>query len=147
MRNRWMGAAVCALLCLAAAAGAQSGPCTLRVHVDGFRNQKGDLRVAVFKTPAGWPEPEERAFFHSGFAINGKESSAQLSLPPGRYAVVVLHDENQNQKLDRNFLNVPKEGFGFSNNPRVMLTAPGFDTAAFEVACPATDVQIHLIYK
>jgi uncharacterized protein (DUF2141 family) len=142
-----MGAAVCALLYLAAAAGAQSRPCTLTVHVNGFRNQKGELGVNVFKTPEGWPEQNEKAFLHLGFPITGNELSTQLSLPPGRYAVVVLHDENQNQKLDRNFLNVPKEGFGFSNNPRVMLTAPGFDTAAFEVACPATDVQIHLIYK
>jgi uncharacterized protein (DUF2141 family) len=142
-----MSAAVGALLYLTATAGAQSGPCTLTVHVDGFRNQKGQLGVNVFKTPEGWPEQNERAFLHSGFPITGNELSMQLSLPPGRYAVVVLHDENSNQKLDRNFFGVPKEGFGFSNNPRVMLTAPGFDTATIDVACPATDVQIHLIYK
>jgi uncharacterized protein (DUF2141 family) len=142
-----MGAAAFALLCLTALAGAQPGPCTLTVHVDGFRNQKGDLRVSVFKTPDGWPEQEERAFFHSGFPLTGKESLAQLSLPPGRYAVVVLHDENSNHKLDRNFLGIPREGFGFANNPKVMLSAPGFDAAALDVACPATDVRIHLIYK
>ena len=147
MRYRWIGAAACALLCLTVAAGAQSGPCTLTVHVDGFRNQKGDLGVSVFKAREGWPEENDKAFFHHGFPITGKESSAQLSLPPGRYAVVVLHDENSNHKLDRNFVGIPKEGFGFSNNPKVNLTAPGFDKAVFDVACPATDLQIHLIYK
>lgn len=145
MRYRWMAAF--ALLCLTIAAGAQSGPCMLTVHVDRFRNQKGDLGVSVFKTPEGWPEQNDKAFFHAGFPIAGKDSSAQLSLPPGRYAIVVLHDENSNHKLDRNFLGIPREGFGFANNPRVLLSPPGFDTAALDVACPATDVRIHLIYK
>jgi len=147
MRYRWMVLAACALLSLTATAGAQSGSCSLTVHVDGFRNQKGDLGVNVFKTPDGWPENNDKAFFHRGFPITGKESSAQLSLPSGRYALVVLHDENSNHKLDRNFLGIPREGFGFSNNPRVMLSPPGFDTSAFEVACPTADVWIHLIYK
>lgn len=147
MRYRWISAATFALLCLSASAGAQLGQCTLTVHVDGFRNQKGDLGVNVFKTPEGWPEENDKTFFHHGFLITGNESSAQLSLPPGRYAIVVLHDENLNQKLDRNFLGIPKEGFSFSNNPKVNLTAPRFDTAAFDVACPATDMRMHLIYK
>jgi uncharacterized protein (DUF2141 family) len=142
-----MGATACALLCLTAAAGAQSATCTLTVHVDGFRNKKGDLGVSIFKTPEGWPEQNDKAFFHKGFPIAGKESSAQLSLPPGRYAIVVLHDENSNHKLDRNFLGIPREGFGFANNPRVLLNPPGFDTAAIVMTCPATDVRIHLIYK
>jgi uncharacterized protein (DUF2141 family) len=62
-------------------------------------------------------------------------------------AVVVLHDENLNHKLDRNLVGIPKEGFDLSNNPKGMLSAPGFDTATFDVMCPATDVRIHLIYK
>jgi len=147
MRYLWMGATACALLCLTAAASAQSATCTLTVRVDGFRNQKGKLDVNVFKTPEGWPEQNDKAFFNAGFPIAGKESSAQLSLPPGRYAIVVLHDENSNHKLDRNFLGIPREGFGFANNPRVLLNPPGFDTAAIVMTCPATDVRIHLIYK
>ena len=145
MKLRWIGLAACTLLCLTA--GAQPAACTLTVHVEGFRNQKGDLGVNVFKTPDGWPEQNDKAFFHKGFPIAGTESSAQVSLPPGRYALVVLHDENSNHKLDRNFLGIPKEGFGFANNPRVLLTPPNFDTAAFEVTCPATDLRIRLIYK
>jgi len=41
----------------------------------------------------------------------------------------------------------PKEGFGFSNNPHVGLSAPGFEAAAMQVTCPATETTIHLIYK
>lgn len=147
MRYRWMDAAACALLCLTAAASAESGPCMLTVPVGGFRNQKGDLGVTTFETPEGWPEQNEKAFFHSGFPVTGKESLAQVSQPPGRYAIAILHDENLNHKLDRNSVGIPREGFGLSNNPKVMFSAPGFDTAVFDVVCPATDVRIYLIYK
>jgi uncharacterized protein (DUF2141 family) len=142
-----MDTAAFALLCLAAAAAAQQAPCTLTVQVDGFRNQKGTLGVRVFKTSDGWPEQDGKALFDSGFPIAGKERSLHVSLPPGRYAVAVLHDENSNHKMDRNLLGIPKEGFGFSDNPKVWLSAPPFDAAAFDLACPATDVRIHLIYK
>lgn len=128
-------------------AAAQSSTCTVNIHVDGFRNQKGDLGVTVFNSPTGWPEQNEKALFHSGFPITARQSTATIQLPPGRYSFAVLHDENSNHKLDRNFIGIPKEGFGFSNNPAVRLTAPGFDAAATQVSCPATDVVIHLIYK
>ncbi len=131
----------------AALAAAQAPTCTVHVRVDGFRNQKGDLGVTVFSSSSGWPEQNEKALFHSGFPIAGKEATATLQLPPGRYAFAVLHDENSNHKLDRNFVGFPKEGFGFSNNPAVHLSAPGFDAAVTQVSCPATDVVIHLIYK
>jgi uncharacterized protein (DUF2141 family) len=50
-------------------------------------------------------------------------------------------------KLDRNFFGVPKEGFGFSNNPRVVVSAPSFQAASVAVRCPSTQVDIRLIYK
>ncbi len=39
-------------------------------------------------------------------------------IPPGRYALAVIHDENMNGKLDANWLGVPKEGYGFSNDAK-----------------------------
>ena len=42
----------------------------------------------------------------------------QFNLPAGNYAVQVMHDENENNKLDTNFMGMPIEGYGFSNNPR-----------------------------
>jgi uncharacterized protein (DUF2141 family) len=69
------------------------------------------------------------------------------NVPPGDYGVVVIHDENMNQKLDRNLFGIPKEGFGFANNPKVRLSAPAFQAAKLHVACPVTNTTIHLIYK
>jgi uncharacterized protein (DUF2141 family) len=68
-------------------------------------------------------------------------------LPPGDYGIVVLHDENENMKLDRNIFGFPKEGFGFADNPKVDFRAAPFASAVMHVSCPATDTTIHIIYK
>ena len=121
--------------------------CKLIVHIDGFRNEKGNAGITVFKSPDGWPENNDKAFMHSGHPFTGDRATMELQLPAGRYAIAVIHDENSNHKLDRNMIGWPKEGFGFSNNPKVNLSAPSFDTAATQVSCPVADITIHLIYK
>ena len=121
--------------------------CTLKIHVTGFRNEKGQAGGAVYASPSGWPEDTKLSVVHGGFAIENGEATEVFELPPGRYGVVVIHDENRNHKLDRNFLGIPKEGFGFANNPHVAFSAPSFQTASVEVGCPVTSIEIRLIYK
>lgn len=135
-----------------AAVLAQSDPhgCTLRIHVDGFRNTKGNLGTVLFTSPEGWPEDLSKAFRHGPAPIDKPTRTATAvwtGLPAGDYAVAAIHDENRNHKLDRNFLGIPKEGFGFANNPRVLFTAPPFQAARVHVTCPETSVTIHLQYK
>ncbi len=69
------------------------------------------------------------------------------NLPPGDYGVAAIHDENRNAKLDRNLIGIPKEGFGFGNNPHVGLSAPPFQSAIVHVGCPVTETTIHLQYR
>jgi len=137
---------------------AQAGPqganaacgCTLRIRVDGLRNSTGVVGVAIFKTRDGWPEDMSKTVNHWPTPITPgvREATAVMqNLPPGDYGVVAIHDENKNHKLDRNFIGIPKEGFGFANNPHVGLSAPPFGAAIAHVACPVTDINIHLIYK
>lgn len=121
--------------------------CTLRIHVSGFRNDQGEAGGIVFATPEGWPEDKSRSIVHGGFPIEGDQATELFQIPPGRYGIAAIHDENSNHRLDRNFLGVPKEGFGFANNPRVLLEAPPFQSASVNVGCPVTQVDIHLIYK
>jgi uncharacterized protein (DUF2141 family) len=121
--------------------------CTFQVHVSGFRDDRGAAGGLVFSSPVGWPEDKTKAVVQGGFPIAGKQATERFQVPPGRYGVVVIHDENSNMKLDRNFLGIPKEGFGFANNPRVVLSAPSFQAASVPVACPATEIGIKLIYK
>jgi uncharacterized protein (DUF2141 family) len=129
------------------AAHSEKNSCALVIHVLGFRNQKGDLGVTVFTSPDGWPEKNDKSYFHASFPISGQQATARIRLLPGHYAVAVIHDENSNHKLDRNLFGVPKEGFGFANNPKVAFSAPDFNAASIEVTCPETEITIHLIYK
>lgn len=136
-------------VCAAQADSTPEAACTLRIRVDGFRNTKGNLGTVVFKSNDGWPENLDKAFRHGPSPIDAgtRTAVAEWKLPPGDYGVAVIHDENSNHHLDRNFLGVPKEGFGFANNPRVLLSAPPMKDALVHVACPTAEVSIHLQYK
>jgi uncharacterized protein (DUF2141 family) len=140
-----------ALLALPAASFAAdqgSGSCSLIIQISGFRNNKGVLGAELFTTFDGWPEDVDKSFRHNKFPIEGDHATARFDhLPAGKYGVVVLHDENENRKLDRNVLGIPKEGFGFANNPHVFLSAPPIEKATIPVTCPVTTTDIHLIYK
>ena len=56
-----------------------------------------------------------------------------IDLPSGFYAIALFVDANKNLKIDKNFLGIPKEQFGFSNNAMGRLSAPSFEQAMFEV--------------
>jgi uncharacterized protein (DUF2141 family) len=151
--------AVCLFAVPACSAAAQTAPgaethapsgCTLRIHVDGFRNTRGNLGTIIFTSPNGWPEDKAKALRSGPSPIDVATRTATgvwPGLPAGDYAVAAIHDENSNAKLDRNFIGVPKEGFGFANNPHVGLSAPPFLAAVVHVACPVTEITIHLQYK
>ena len=63
---------------------------------------------------------------------------------PGDYAVAFYHDKNGNKKFDKNFLRIPSESFGISNNPKFGLRAPDYEEAAFNVPENGTQIDIRL---
>ena len=67
-------------------------------------------------------------------------------IPPGTYALAVVHDENFNGKLDTNFLGIPTEGYGFSNDATAALGAPSFSAASFSYDGQNLDLTIGLNY-
>ena len=75
---------------------------------------------------------------------NGAATAVFDAVPPGRYAVQAYHDENNNGRLDRNFLGIPSEPYGFSNNARSATRAPTYDEAAFTLAAAAMTVDIRI---
>lgn len=117
----------------------------LTVTVDNLRSAKGDVRLSVFASAAEWPD--------NSAAANDKVEPAQIGgvvfhfdLPPGTYAIACFHDENANGKFDQNFLGIPLEGYGFSNNLHPFLSAPTFDAASFVLPAEGTALTIHMIY-
>jgi len=67
-------------------------------------------------------------------------------IPPGTYALAVVHDENMNGKLDTNWLGIPTEGYGFSNDVKALLGPPSFSAASFQYKGGTLDLTISLHY-
>ena len=123
-------AAMC-VLAVAAHAG------ELTVTVTDIRDAKGSLMALVVNSDAAWNNQAKPVAAQKVAAAQGEMTLHFKDLPAGTYAVQVMHDENDNQQLDMNFLGIPSEGYGFSNNPTVMRRAK-FDEARFDFTDNAT---------
>lgn len=149
-----IGCLAVALFMLAAgfwpAAEAQTaGAATLTIHVTGARNAKGQIRAALFDGAKGFPGDTSQAIQTQAADIDPQSLSAQIvfkGLPEGVYAVSIFHDENRNQKLDKNLLGIPKEGYGASNNPKKKMGPPDFEETKFPLSGQAQSLAIKLIY-
>lgn len=121
---------------------------SVRVEAGTFRNTRGDAGCLLFKSGEGFPDQPDKAFRTVHVPIEqGRAVCEFRDVPAGTYAVAVLHDENLNHKMDRNFLGIPQEGWGVSNNVRPALSAPRFDDATFSLKpSAATTVTIKLGY-
>jgi uncharacterized protein (DUF2141 family) len=126
-----------------------TSPPTLTVRVTGARNAKGKIRAALFQGAEGFPDDASRALNTQAADIDPQKSSAQIvftDLRTGVYAVSVFHDENMNQKLDKNFMGIPKEGYGASNNPKKRMGPPSFEETKFQFSGTEESMEIKLIY-
>jgi uncharacterized protein (DUF2141 family) len=142
---RMIGGAGLVLAFVAFAPAWQAYGAELKVTVDGVRNNAGKVRIAIFDRAAEFPRGKQVAAADLT-AGKGRVVAVVQGLKPGRYAVAVLHDENNNHKMDFGFLGIPEEGYGFSNNARVIFGPPVFDAASFDVANGETDIVLNLNY-
>lgn len=131
------------------AAGSAQAPCPgIHVQILNIRNSTGTIDCALFASPVGFP----REALHSAavvMVLKIKATRARCdfeSIPPGKYALAVIHDENMNGKLDTNWLGLPKEGYGFSNNTKISSGPPSFSDAGFEYDGQNLDFTITLHY-
>lgn len=93
----------------------------------------GNIGCALFSTPKGFPMDATGAILK--FSQNTPTGTEFVfsNLKSGKYAVSVMNDQNGNKVIDKNFLGIPKEEWGVSNNVRPTLRAPKFEEAAFEI--------------
>jgi uncharacterized protein (DUF2141 family) len=118
----------------------------LTVDISGFRNDKGVCYVSLYNSQDGFPTDSAKAYRKLVLHIKDMKSKAVFKdLDPGVYAVVVVHDENNNGKTDTNFLGIPKEGLGSSNNPRTM-GPPRFNDTKFLIGEEDSTIEIKIKY-
>ncbi len=106
----------------------------LTIEITNIRHSKGTLRLGVFRAGNTFGSTYTKPDFGQMVAVTGKGvERTVMNLPPGRYALALYHDMNDNWKLDKNFVGYPKEPYGFSNNYRPVFAGPNFEDCAFEV--------------
>lgn len=102
----------------------------ISVTIINLRNNKGHVLISLFNDGVGYPDEPEKAFKVARLAIFDKKAGTSFTgLPSGNYAVAILHDENDDQRLNKNGLGIPKEGYGFSNNVMGALGPPSYNRA------------------
>ena len=129
-------------------AGARSPSPGIHVEVLNIRNGVGTVACALFESRTGFPN-EFLRYATNIMVMRIRATQARcdfLDIPPGTYAIAVVHDENRNGKLDTNRLGVPKEGYGFSNDARALLGAPSFAAASFQYDGQSLEQTIALHY-
>ncbi|HTG38605.1 DUF2141 domain-containing protein [Sphingomonas sp.] len=118
---------------------------TLTVDLDALRNARGMVRLCLTAAADNFPTcvDDDRAVARS---VPATQSSLSYDgLPPGGYALAVIHDENGNGKLDT-FMGIPREGFGFSRNPRIAFGPPSFKSARFTLSDLGDEQRIRMRY-
>lgn len=150
MSTRWIGAlaAVAIFTVSAGFAQADGEKVSLTVTSAGFRNTKGQAIVALFDAKDGWPKLDKALRVEK---VKLKEASLAVTfrdLPPGTYAVEVIHDENENGKLDMRWLPFPKpiEGAGASNDAAATVGPPSWSDARFKLSDKGGNIKITVKY-
>ena len=120
---------------------------SLTVEVENLRNSKGTVQIALYNKDGSIPDENYKDYYkiEKATIINDKAQCTFSNLPKGKYAVNILHDENNNGKIDKGLL-LPKEGIGFSNYQSIGLkNRPNFSKASFELNTDKT-ISVRIIY-
>lgn len=126
------------------AGGAAAPQSRVVAVVSNFENNKGLCRACIFSNESSFNGEGGTPVQCVTAGIRDKEASLSFTnIPPGIYAIFLFHDTNNNNRMDKNFLGIPKEGYGASRNRLPFAAAPGFQENKFQVA-PNSSVRLHI---
>ncbi len=101
----------------------------LEIEISGISEIKGNIQIAIFNDSAVFPE-KGKAYRVEYFDVNAEVMQVAIDdLPYDDYGVVLFHDVNSDKECNLNFIGIPKESYGFSNNVKPVLKAPSFESA------------------
>ena len=114
----------------------------LTVVIRGLESDEGKVKIGLFDSKESYSSGEKpfRGFL---VAINDKKAEYTFGdIPYGTYAIKLYHDKNGNGKLDTNFMRIPKEPYGFSNNARGKFGPTKWDGAKFVFNAKSMSIEI-----
>lgn len=103
------------------------GQITLKIVIKNLESNKGNVLV-------DFRDGKDQQIKGYTANISNNQSIITISgLKPGKYAFKYFHDANNNKELDTNWVGMPTEGFGFSNNAKSKFGPPAFENTVFEL--------------
>ena len=119
----------------------------VKVDVVGLHSNDGQVHCALYSSADGFPDGFAKAAATTTAAITNEQAVCEFrAIVPGDYAISVYQDENSNGKLDRNFVGMPKEGVGASNDAKGSFGPPKFADARFSYKGGTQELTIHMQY-
>ena len=146
LRRAFHLTAVTAIVASVLSAQGQAAHLVLRVQLPA--NAHGRIAYLVFNSPSGFPRNKTKAVICGFSSPVGREGTETIDLgevAPGRYAVSLYLDENDNGRLDSGLFGIPTEPVGVSNNPRSRLGPPRFEDGAFSMGTRPQTISITLV--
>lgn len=123
------------------------GTAELTATVNNLRNNTGIVQFALYNKDGSIPDENFKSYYKIKKAVikNNSATVVFTNLAQGYYAVNILHDENENGKIDKGFI-LPEEGIGFSNFDKIGLgNKPNFEKASFDIPSDRK-IEVQVIY-
>ena len=120
---------------------------TLTVVISDIRSDIGVLNIAVYDNKNDWlgsSTVQKRSLQVLENGVGGVVTTS-FEVEPGEYAISVHHDDNDNGKMDTNFIGIPKEPTGLSNGAVPKFGPPKYKDAAFRVGDEDLEIPIELL--
>ena len=120
----------------------------LHIEITNINNIKGQVLLSIHDNKDNFPYKPLKTFdLEKGDLANGRLEFFIKDIKPGEYAITVLDDRNSNRDMDKNWLGLPKEGFGFSKNVKpAFLNIPDFEKCSFEIGKEKVKTKIIMQY-
>lgn len=117
----------------------------INITIKGVKGRSGLMRIALFNGGSGFPSDPHLATKTTSIKIQGSNVFYSFEdMPFGEYAISVIQDENQNEKIDTGMFGIPTEKYGFSNNPKINFGPPSFSECRFTLGKQHTQLTINL---
>jgi len=126
---------------------ADEGNSSITVDMSDIRNSDGNVKITLFDTSEGYPEDTGSvAEYAYSDIVDGKASCKFEGIAAGTYAIIILHDEDQDGDMTFNAVGIPKEGVGVSNNAKMKFGPPKWEDSKFEVPESGATQSIKMTY-
>ncbi len=119
----------------------------VRIVVYNIKNTNGNIKGGLFSSKEDYENKKSTAFKRNRVNIDKDKATLIFTdVPYGDYTAKIFHDENNDVKVNTNWIGIPSEGFGISNNAIGTFGPQSYDKAKFTVDKPLITLYVKLKY-